>query len=109
MRGKKAKYLRRLAHVICDHPGKGYGTYRTAKNRVIWVPAEDPKTGVTLRDPDTGDAMIMPKRVDGTVQTAWEFRIIYLNLKDMYKRLHGKLTDALLTHRGQRVRTPKKQ
>jgi hypothetical protein len=68
--------------------GKGYGQYNVEKNSKSWEPYLG-ADGSPLSDPDTGQPMMMLKKIDGTVTCAYDFRILYHLLKKAWKAAHS--------------------
>lgn len=89
MRGKRAKYLRRMAAelVIRDGAkglGEGYNEYHQAMNMIQWGPQLD-ESGLPMLDPE-GMALMKPDKFPGTITNAWKWRVMYRTLKRMWKR-----------------------
>lgn len=85
MRGKRAKYLRRQAMLyvrdIEKKPlGTGYNEYKYVENRVDWIPQLD-DDGHTMPDPETGQPLMRPAMVRGTIFCAYLVRMVYQRLK----------------------------
>jgi hypothetical protein len=105
LNNKRAKYLRKLARTICITenigPGDGYNEYNQLENCVCWAAAfadgkpptwDDPEKDenrLPALDPE-GHKLIAPYRRPGTITTAWRFRMIYQNLKRLWKETGGK-------------------
>jgi hypothetical protein len=68
--------------------GEGYGQYNVEKNSKSWEPFEN-EDGSVMNDPDTGQAMMVLKKSDGTVTCAWKFRIFYHLLRKAWKAAHS--------------------
>jgi hypothetical protein len=102
MNGKRAKSLRRLALMLLQKEGitggDGYNQYKQVKNCVSWEPAykdgkphdsENNLGRARTKDPD-GNYLITPIQKPGTIFTQWKFRIIYQNLKRLWKQTNGQ-------------------
>jgi hypothetical protein len=89
MRGKKAKQLRKLAHLICRQKnipaGKGYNEYDQAYNCVGWKTATN-SVGEVIFGPDGMALRQVVRDLPGTVVHAWELGRIYKELKRQWKR-----------------------
>jgi hypothetical protein len=93
MNGRRAKKLAVLAQQICIMEkigwSEGYNEYNQLDNCISWEPAFDEQTGLPMRDPE-GFKLLKPVKNPGTLQTAWKFRIIYKNLKRIWKQTGGQ-------------------
>jgi hypothetical protein len=90
MRGKRAKQLRVLAMRVLRQEGisggEGVNEYNQAMNRMDWEPMLD-DDGFPMLDGD-GQPLMKPGYAPGTITCAWKFRVMYQNLKDIYKVNH---------------------
>jgi len=88
MNGRRSKILREAARQVLQHEGtkwsEGFNTFEVLKNRKEWMPYEGP-TGLPLKDPDTGEPMMVLKKARGTIKSAWKLRIMYHLLKRAWK------------------------
>lgn len=105
MNGKRAKLLAKMARMLCQQEGikwgEGYNQYNQLENYVVWEPAyqdgkphdwanPDNNTGrLRMVDPD-GRPLLAPAKKPGTIYTAWKYRMIYQNLKRLWKQTNGK-------------------
>lgn len=93
MRGKRAKYLRKLAGEVLLAKGVSLGedhrVYNQAMNCPRWEEYKGPD-GLPMIDPDTGDPMMIIKKGPGTLTHANRHRVLYKQLKNSWKRTnHG--------------------
>jgi len=104
MRGKRSKWLmlyaKRLLTVEGVKLGEGYNHYNQARNCPNWEPAyvdghrhdfEDDDNNIAherMKDPE-GTLLYGQFPNPGTVQCAWKLRIMYQNLKRLWKETKG--------------------
>jgi hypothetical protein len=104
MNGKTAKAIGKLALTIVNMEGisggEGKGRYQQEMNCIVWEPAytdghrhdfDDPDNNLgheRMCDPD-GNKLLGQFRNPGTIRTKWTYRIVYQNLKRLWKRTHG--------------------
>jgi len=92
MRKKRAKMLMALAVDIMksmDRPlGQGYRKYHREKNHIVWDYLND-GDGLPKNGPD-GKPVLAPKKVDGTMRTAYVLRAIYKKLKVEWVQTKGE-------------------